>query len=271
MEEEINRISESEELDIVEVLIVFMRYLWKYAVWIVLTGIVCAVVATLGTKYLVHPQYKATATIYVYNIGEEQGNITNNDIQVAESLLNTYQAILKSNTVLESTRNSLEDSTVTVQDLSRMINIEIVKDTQVLSVGVVSEDPEQAQKIANTIAAVAPQEIIRITKAGSVEIVDYAKLPQYPINDHLVRNAAIGFLAGVFAFAVILLIKGLTTNTIYSEADIEKLSEYPVLGGITVVNTTDTSKKIKIFERGTLSHESKKAQQKQEHGNSIAE
>lgn len=270
MKEKINRMPDSEELDI-SVLLAFIKYLWKYAVWIALTGIVCAVVAAAGTKYLVHPQYQATATMYVYNIGDEQKSITNNDIIMAESLLNTYREILKSNTVLEATRNRLEDSTVTVNALREMLSIEIIKDTQVLSVGVVSEDPEQALLIVNTIAAVAPQEIIRITKAGSVEIVDYAQLPQNPINNHLSRNAALGFLVGVFVFTAILLLKGMTTNTVYSEADIEKLSEYPVLGGITVINTSDTPNKWEIYERGTLSHESKKSQQKQELENGVVE
>lgn len=261
LKEEINRMTADDEFDIVDILLVFLKYLRKYAVWIVLTGILCTAVAGIGTKYLVRPLYKATVTMYVYNIGEEKGTITNSDIQVAESLLNTYQEILKSDTVLESACSRLGDDAVTVKALRDMLSIEIVKNTQVLSVGVISEDPAQAQTVANTIAAVAPQEIIRITKAGSVEIVDYAKQPQAPINNHILRNAAIGFLAGVSVLSAALLLKGLTTNTIYSESDIERLSEYPVLGGITVIKTADTPNKWKIYERGTLSHESKKTQQ----------
>lgn len=271
MQEEINRMTAADEFDIVDILLACLKYLWKYAAWIVLTGVVCTVAAACGTKYLVQPQYKATATMYVYSIGEEHGTITNSDIQVAESLLNTYQEILKSDTVLESARSRLGNDAVTVKDLRDMLRIEIVQDTQVLSVGVVSENPAQAQTVANTIAAVAPQEIIRITKAGSVEIVDYAKLPEVPINDHLLRNAAVGFLTGVFALSAILLLKGMLTNTVYSESDIERMSEYPVLGGITVIKASDTPNKWKIYERGTLSHESKKTQQKQESGNGIAE
>lgn len=270
MEEELNKMMDTE-WDIVDILLGFLKYLWKYAVWIILAGLVCTVLTAVGTKYLVHPQYKATTTMYVYNIGEEQGTITNNDIQVAESLLNTYQEILKSDTVLESALRRMAVDSLTVKDLRDMLSLEIVKDTQVLSVGVISEDPAQALAIANTIAAVAPQEIIRITKAGSVEIVDYAKLPETPINDHLLRNAAIGFLAGVCILSAILLLKGLTTNTVYSEADIEKMSEYPVLGGITALKASDVPHNWKIYERGTLSHESKKTQQNQELKNDLAE
>lgn len=53
-----------------------------------------------------------------------------------------------------------------------MVNVSVVSDTQLLEVLVTSTNPELACKIANSFAKVAPTEIVRITKAGGVEVVD---------------------------------------------------------------------------------------------------
>lgn len=253
MSEKNKRLSDDDEIDLLDL----AKYLYRYLLWILLGGMIGAVILALGTKILVHPEYKATTTMYVYSQNEAQGNITNSDIQTAQNLLGTYQAILESDTVLEAAIEKLGDSSMSSEELRNMITIEIPEDTQVLSIGVTSEDPQQAQNIAETIASVAPKEIVRITKAGSVEIVDHAKLPEDAINNNLLRNTALGFLMGILLLAGVLVIKKFTSNKVFSAFDIEKILDIPVIGEIPLMDSKSENSEWDIYEGGRLLYEEK--------------
>lgn len=226
-----NNKSDIEGIDLIKIIDI-AKYLWKYIVWIVIVGILGAAFCGVATKVLIKPKYQATATMYVYSENSESGVITNNEITMAKSLVNTYCEILTSETILELVVKNLSGLDLTTAQLRKMISTEIVKDTQVILVRVEADTPQTAMDITNAIAEEAPAEIVRITKAGGVEIVDYAKLPQSEINNNVIRNAVLGFLFGCIALTGVLILKLMIDRKVNVEDDIAWISDLPVLGTV---------------------------------------
>ena len=99
-----------------------------------------------AVSFLVTPTYKSTATFYVYNSSNgvsTSGEINNNDLQAAESLASTYSKIFQSNAVLDSVLQDLNyKNKLSRKELSEMVDVSIISDTQLLELSVTSPDPE---------------------------------------------------------------------------------------------------------------------------------
>ena len=213
-----------EEID----LLALAKYLFHYVVWIVAIGAAVGVMAAVGTKLLIQPAYEATSTLYVYSSEAQSGAITSSEISAAQDLTGTYKTILESDSVLDAAISKLGDTELTAKDIREQMTVEVITDTQVLSITCQADTSEEAQQIANTVAEVSPVEIVRITKAGGVEVVDYAKLPTEPCNDNLLRNTAIGVLLGMFLTAAVLVIKKIANTKIVVRDDLKKVSDLPL-------------------------------------------
>jgi capsular polysaccharide biosynthesis protein len=156
--------------------LIIVRLLLSRLHWILLSGILIAAIVFGAVKLFVTPTYESRVSFYVYNSSDtasRTGTVNNNDLQAAESLATTYSKILGSNSVLDAVLEDLgENSNITRKELSNMTHASVITDTQLLEVVVTSADAEFSCDVASSFAAVAPTEIVRITKAGGVEVVD---------------------------------------------------------------------------------------------------
>lgn len=166
--------------------------------------------------------------------------INNGDLQAAESLATTYSKILASNSILDAVLQELgPDVSLSRKSLSGMVSVSVITDTQLLEVVITSTDPAFACKVAGAFAKVAPTEIVRITKAGGVEIVDQPEIPTDKASPRTVFDTAIGVIIGVMVAAVIVILRTLADTTIYLPEDIENMVGITVLGQIPDINSAD--------------------------------
>ncbi|MCC8162818.1 MAG: hypothetical protein LIO86_06560 [Lachnospiraceae bacterium] len=217
------------ELDLFEILDILRRR----ALWILFFGICGGALLYLYTVKLVVPMYSASASLYVYGDQnyEESETQTSNDMSLGTRLAAIYIVLLQSDTVLDSVADQLELS-YSGSDIREMMTAETIDESMAISVTIRNSDPVKAQMIANAIVDVAPAEIIRVVKAGGVEVIDYAKLPTTPYNINLRSNVQKGVLIGLaFAVLLFLLLEFLDT-TVYREEDLQEHFEFPVLGSI---------------------------------------
>lgn len=228
---EIKMLSE-KRIDFLDILHLLIRKIH----WILLFGSLCGSIFWLTASFLVPRQYKAYITMYVYNnpdITSRSSSISNADLQASENLAETYIEILQSNRIMEMVMNELEvDDRLTRSEIKKMLNITTVNGTQLLKLSVTSTDAHLAYEIAEAFAELGPEEMMKITKVGSAEIVDHAELPQTPVSPDIVRCTVSGFLAGVFAAVLFFLFKAWTDYTLYYPEDIEKATGLIVLGQI---------------------------------------
>lgn len=182
--------------------------------WIMLCGVLAAAVMASFTAFFVAPTYSASTTMYIYTSQTPQtpGSITSSELLAAESMARTCREILLSNCVLSQVRDAVsgdEITELTTEQLMDMIHISTVSDTQLLKIQVVAHDPVQAKRIADAFSSIGPAEILRITKAGGVEIVDHARLPDQADDPHILKNAIFALVAGWAIASVYFLLRGI--------------------------------------------------------------
>ena len=120
-----------------------------------------------------------------------------------------------------------------------MIEVSVVSNTQLLEVVVSSTDAQFACQIADAFGRVAPTEIVRITKAGGVEVVDRPEVATEKSSPRTAFDSALGFVVGAIFASVVLVMRMLSDTTIYLPEDIEKLAGVTMLGQIPDINATD--------------------------------
>jgi len=218
---------ENEEYDVIELREIF-QILKKYIKLIIIVPIIFAIIGALISIYLINPVYEASTTLIVRQNKNSDEEINITDVNLGKSLVYTYAEMAKSNTVLDNTRKALGLSEIK----GKAITVSPVKDTQILKVAVQDTNPQLAMNIANTLVEEFTVEIVRITKADNVAVVDYATLPARPIKPNKSMNTAIAAVLGEMIVLMIIFLKEYLDNTIKTEKDIEKYLGISVIGTI---------------------------------------
>lgn len=233
-----------------------VRLLLKKFYWLLLAGIVMAASVYAVLILFITPTYESKVSFYVYNSAnntQQAGTINNSDLQAAESLATTYSKILESNSVLDAVLEDLNTAgSLSRKELNRMIEVSVVSNTQLLEVVVTSADAKFACQIADAFGRVAPTEIVRITKAGGVEVVDHPEVATEKSSPRTVFDSALGFVVGAILASLVIVMRMLSDTTLYLPEDIEKLAGITVLGQIPDINITEKNYTYwKLTEGGT--------------------
>ena len=204
------------------------------------------------TDYMIDPMYEAAVTLVVNTRDEQAAIITNDQINSAKQLINTYAVILTNDALLEDVIAQLSLH-IGVSSLKSRISANAVNESQVMRMTVRSEDVTTALAVLEIIVERAPELLINTVKAGSVEIVSPPKANYNPVSPDIRRNTAIGSLAGLLIAAAFVLIKVALQNTFLSEEDIARHLELPVLGVIPAIkhlqrNTNNNGEKTSVPE-----------------------
>jgi len=230
----------NDEIDLSLILFVIRKKIGT-----IFLSIVIAAGAAFGiSKFFITPLYSASTSLYVYNETSREA-ITSTDLNTSQELVQTYIVILTSNAVLNKVSDVLNNQ-YDVEELRDMITASAINNTEAFSITVENPDPIMAQKIANTIATVAPAEIIRVVKAGSVEVIDYATLPIEQSSPNVIRNTAVGGVLGLIICIMVLVLKEMFDTVIRSEEDLIQNFNIPILGVIPPLNNGEIDGGYKI-------------------------
>lgn len=180
---------------------------------------------------MVVPKYKSISTMLLTsdNVNKDTDSLTQNDINLNKNLIGTYGRILKSSSVLNKVIERL-NLDMEEEELYKNIEIEEVKDTQIIEIGVIHEDPAEAQKIAGTLNDVFIQEIREFYKIDNISIVDQASYETEPYNIHHMVDILMFFGAGLVACTIMISIIYVLDTTIKIEQDIEEYVGLNVVG-----------------------------------------
>ena len=200
-----------------------------------LVTFICGVIAFVGSVMLITPQYQASALFYVNNssvsFGDASLSISNGDITTSKNLVNSYIVILKSRATLLHVID-YADSNRSYSELKGMISATSVDGTEVFRVTVTSEDPHEAEDLANAIAHVMPDRIASIVEGSSAKVVDLAVLPSTPSSPNNMRNMFLGLLVGFALSAGFVILVEFIDVTIKDEEDVAKCCSYPILATV---------------------------------------
>ena len=199
--------------------------------WLMVLGLTLGALSGYGVSHLLTPVYRSTATLLV-NQTQVPGTIAYNDILTSERLTKTYRELITKRPVLEQV---IEEQGLTMlpDELEKMVDVAVVRDTQLLRLSVEHEDPQQAQVLANTIAYAFIESNTEdwLSQPGSVSVVEVGELPGSPVKPRSTLNTALAALAGLaIAIGVALLFEYLD-DTVKTAEDLETTG-LVALGGV---------------------------------------
>ncbi len=198
---------------------------------IVITAFIGAVAMYVFSSVYVTPIYSAKATMIVNKSqyqASEQNQMSYNDILMTQKLVKSYTIIMTSDTNLDLVKKEL-DTEMSIGAIRRSVKVSSVGETEVLQISVEHADPVLAQNIANALVKVSPATIIRVIKAGSAEVIDYALVPQSPVKPVVWQYGALGALIGLMLALAMIFLRDYFDNTFKTEDDIREVLDLPVI------------------------------------------
>lgn len=217
-----------EELSIVEI----ASILWKRKWSILLFTLFFGALAYALSAFVIAPKYEATASLYVNNgaTATTQTGTTLNDITASQELVGTYIQILNSETACIDVIDKL-NLDYSVSELQEMVSMNAKNETEVLEIHATSTSPQEAMAIANTFLHSAPEILVRVVNAASVETVDTATRT-IKVSPNITKNTAVGLLLGFILSTGIVLLRFIIDKRIKNEEDLKQHYQLPILGAI---------------------------------------
>lgn len=212
-----------------------LRAVWSRGWVVALASVLSMVILFFATYFLVTPKYEAYAMFYVNNssisVGDASVSLSSSDITASKSLVDTYIVILDT---WETQKDVIDYAGVsmTCEAFREMVSSEAVNETEVFRVTVTSEDPEEAERLANAVAYILPKRIDSIVEGTSAQIVSSARTPSKPSSPNYIVNSLIGFILGfVLSIGVIAMMEWLDI-TIRTDEDVLQSSNLPLLAKV---------------------------------------
>ena len=188
---------------------VIFQIIKKNILPMILAAVLFGVGAYVGTNTLMAKQYRASSKLIVNNKkSDSEKSVNNSEIAAAQMLASTYSVIIKSNSVLQPVIDKMQLN-MTYEQLEKSITVSTVSNTQIIEISMKSTDPNFAKKVVENVVKVAQPVIMDVVEAGSVKVVDEARLANNgnPVGPNALRNALIGAFIGLLFVLVIVIIK----------------------------------------------------------------
>lgn len=209
-------VDQETEIDLVELFYMYLGHIWQ----IIAVLVAGAVLMLCYTAFLVTPQYKATAKIYVVSASND--SVVNlSDLQIGAQLTGDYEQLLKIHPLIDEVISNLQLD-MTYNQLLNMLSIDTPTGTRLLNITVESPIPSQAADIANEIAELAMEYLPEIMECAPPNIAEQAMTPAKPSSPSLVKNTVLGGMLAVVIYCGILLVKFVMDDTFKSQEDVEK-------------------------------------------------
>ena len=217
--------SNSSRLTNIDLVALAVRLLEKIH-WILISAILGAVITGVFVNYVITPVYEATSKIYI--VGSDN-TISLADLQISSNLAADYQEVFKNWHVHELVDQKLQMD-YSYSQLAGMVKVSNPPNTHILYVTVSSQDPDEAQLLADTYSEVVKEFIATKMDMREPNIFEQARRPSAPVSPKTTRDIIIGFLTGALLAMVVIILRFLNDDRIRSSEDIAKAGELPTLG-----------------------------------------
>ncbi len=243
----------TKEFDIAGMLFLLLR-----KVYILIIGCIAGLlVAYSVTSFLIVPKYTSSLNMYVnngYTAQDGTGVITTGTINASISLVNTYSVLLKDDTFMQSVSEAL-GGRVSARQIQSVVTMNAVNETEVMRISATTTDPVLSADICNTIAALAPDMLKRVTQSGAVEVVGPATPAARPSSPNLTFNLLVGALIGILLPAAGIVLRALFDTTITSEEEVKQVYGLTSLGEVPSFRMDSAAKKQLYKNKGHRSAE----------------
>lgn len=188
---------------------------------LLLSGIILAFGAVIVSKLLIKPVYTSSSSLYIISRQDNEKSMTLTDLQTGTQLTKDYQILVKSRSVMEQVISDL-GLDLNYDQLARMITVNAPVDTRIIEITVKNRDAYTAKLLADAIAGVSAERMVKVMEMEKVSIIEKGSLPTRPSNPNIFINFLIGGCVGVFLAALVIVLSDLLNDSIKTAEDVER-------------------------------------------------
>ena len=194
-------------------------------------------ISAIITFLVITPKYSATSQLIATSQNKDNSVSTDN-INSNLMMINTYKDFIKSSVVTEAAKEQLAAEISfkgSADDVKNMISIEQAQSSQMFSIVVTSENPNEAAVVANVVANIFKEEAKDYTDADKVSIISAAEPSKNPVSPNKKVNLAIGGVLGMIVGIGLALLSQLFNRTVKTMDYVSETMNLPILGHIPIV------------------------------------
>lgn len=235
--------SDEIEIDLKELFFELLVEWKKIAVSTILAGLIMFIISA----FIMTPQYQSTSKLYVLSKSTSITSLT--DLQMGTNLTNDYMEIVGGRPILDQVILNL-GLDYTYGELAGLIAFNNPSDSRILEITVTHPDPQVAKNIADEMADVAAAFIAEKMDQDPPSVIQYGYIENNPVSPSIVKNTAIGLLAGAFLAMAVVVITYLMNDTIMTPDDMERKVGIQVLASLPFDEEEDDGIPVKSTKKG---------------------
>lgn len=197
---------------------------------IIVTGII--------SIFVLKPEYETFTTLMVGKPRDYQGSskeLNYDDLLLNQKLAPTYRELVKMRTITDEVIRNL-GLNISHEDFVKKVDVNLVRDTEIIQVEVRDSNPNMAAEIANETAKVFMRHVRDIMKVENIQVIDEAQTPPKPVRPRTKINIAIAGVLGIMVGVFIVLLLEYLDNTIKTPDDVERHLGLPIIGTIPMLD-----------------------------------
>lgn len=225
-----------EEFSLKDLIGLFIPKLWL----IVIVAVVLAVGLGVYSAVLVDDTYTSSSTMMIYKKNE---SASTSSIAVATSRVDVYSKIIRSDNFLRLVVEDINENelykeynwNITPASIRGALSFSQHAETELFNIAITTTDPLKSYAICNAISMNVETELHKIValENGMLNTAVIDDPSAGALNDkNVVRNAILGFIAGVVLSMVAIFVHSLFDVTIRDRKKLEDEFDIPILGVI---------------------------------------
>ncbi|WP_430534850.1 Wzz/FepE/Etk N-terminal domain-containing protein [Listeria rocourtiae] len=218
---------EGKTIDVSDLLFILRKWFWL----ILILGLIGAIGGFVIAKQFIVPTYESQSQLVIKQGTKDETTTSTSDTQSNIQLVNTYKIIIVSPTVLEKVVDNLKLN-ITSRKLAKQILIENSKDSQVLTVNVLNQNPKIAKQINQQLITAAIKEAKKIMSANNIRVLTDPTYNDIPVKPNKVLLTGIGLLAGFLVAITIIVIRETMRQSVRDEKELSHIIKATHLGNV---------------------------------------
>ncbi|MBQ9155486.1 MAG: capsular polysaccharide biosynthesis protein [Eubacterium sp.] len=188
--------------------------------YIILFFLIGAVLANAFAFFCIAPTYESTAKMYIVSTSKDSV-VDLTDLNIGTSLTADYEELILSYPVMDRVIKKMSLD-MDADDLKEMISLRNPADTRILEIKATSTDPEEAKKLADTVAEVAVSYLPETMSTNAPNIAQKAKLADHKAGPSYSKFTLIGAFLGALIYCAWVVFLYMTDDTVHTAEDMEK-------------------------------------------------
>jgi capsular polysaccharide biosynthesis protein len=214
-------------------------------IWVIVLTTVLLVGAVVGYSLIQAPVYEASIKILV---GQQRDSDVppdlGNDIMGLQQLTLTMAEAVGTRPVAEAVTQEL-NLKESPEDLLEVMNAEQIGNTQFIQITYWDTDPEQAQRIVNTIGKKFSEQSFDVSPTASpvtARVWERAVTPQAPVSPNPLRNGLVALVVGSMLGLGLAFLLEYLDDSWRSPEEVEQTSGVPTFGVIPLFKASKAKK-----------------------------